>query len=128
MRGQIQSSGERQFAATGVLLPLLGALALTGCATTTHQSEMARPKQTAKVLNKRTSERIKLNYLLFLPEDYSVKSSRRWRHFAAGEIRTIRMPLTSGGERRSNHLPSGLFMARKTRQSLWRNRSEWSRR
>lgn len=58
---------------------LLGAAALTVCELNNlHAAAMPQSKQTAQLLTKKTSETIKLNYLLFLPEDYAAKSSKRW--------------------------------------------------
>jgi len=39
---------------------------------------MPKPKQTAQVLDRAISKRAKADYLLFLPEGYSARSSKRW--------------------------------------------------
>src|SRR5262245_7866498 len=39
---------------------------------------MAKAKQTAQTLNKRVTKRVKVDYLLFLPQGYKAKSKERW--------------------------------------------------
>ena len=53
-------------------------LALTACTATRHHTAMSKPKQTAKVLDKTVSRRVKANYLLFLPDGYEAKPRARW--------------------------------------------------
>lgn len=56
------------------LLTLLAiALLVTGCNTT-----MPREGQTARTFKKRITRELSANYLLYLPADYSPKSSKRW--------------------------------------------------
>src|SRR4051794_15708916 len=59
-----------------LLLVVIAPLTLASCSTT--YPSMTEPKQTAKVLKKTTSEKVELNYLLFLPQNYSARSSQRW--------------------------------------------------
>src|SRR5205823_3194595 len=60
------------------LFSIIGILALTACTTHPRHPSMPPSKQTAHVLKTTTSEKVKLNYLLFLPESYAAKSSQRW--------------------------------------------------
>src|ERR1051326_2608299 len=53
-------------------------LALSACTTSNHPTSMSKARNTAQVLDKNLSRRVKLNYLLYLPEGYNPKSSRRW--------------------------------------------------
>jgi predicted peptidase len=61
-----------------LLCASLFAVLLASCTTTTHQSSIAKPKQTAQMLDKKTSKATKAKYLLFLPDDYDGKSANRW--------------------------------------------------
>ena len=51
---------------------------LSACTTPNHSIEMRQTKQTAKVLNTTTTKRVKVKYLLFLPENYQARSRDRW--------------------------------------------------
>src|SRR5438046_3151167 len=42
------------------------------------EQAMPKPKQTARQLSEKSSQRVKLNYLLFLPDGYEAKGKKRW--------------------------------------------------
>jgi len=54
------------------------ALLLTLCSLAYSQQEMPRGSQTARTFNKKVSNRVKLDYLLFLPEGYKQSEKKRW--------------------------------------------------
>lgn len=54
------------------------AVGLSACATPKQTTDMRQTKQTAKVLNTTTTERVKVKYLLFLPDNYRPRSRERW--------------------------------------------------
>src|SRR3954463_243411 len=55
---------------------LLLALLLPACTTTHHPPPMAKPNQTAQLLDQKISKSAKAKYLLFLPDDYEAKPTR----------------------------------------------------
>jgi predicted peptidase len=64
---------------TTPLLATAALLALTACTSTQPPAASTpHPMQTAKQFHFARTERVKLSYLLFLPEGYTAKSEKRW--------------------------------------------------
>src|SRR2546425_5176017 len=59
------------------LISLL-ALLLAICSFAYSQQEMPKGKQTVRTFNKKVSTRVKLDYLLFLPDGYKQNEKKRW--------------------------------------------------
>ena len=54
------------------------ALLLALCSFAYSQQEMPHGNQTARTFNKKVSNRVKLDYLLFLPDGYKQREKKRW--------------------------------------------------
>jgi predicted peptidase len=59
-----------------ILISLLGTVLVAGCAST--QPGLQPAMQTPQKFETTLTRKVKLNYLLFLPADYSVKSRKQW--------------------------------------------------
>lgn len=59
-----------------IVFPLAAALAFTGCAT--QEPMGAASMQTAHKFEKAVKKKVQSNYLLYLPNDYSPTSKKRW--------------------------------------------------
>ena len=59
-----------------IVLILGAALAWTGCAT--NEPEPAAAMQTPQKFEKKVAKKIRIDYLLYLPKDYSEKSKKTW--------------------------------------------------
>ncbi len=61
------------------LLILTGVVALTlGGAGLTQEGTMPRPTETIQVLDRHIIKRVKVHYLLFLPNEYTPEAGKRW--------------------------------------------------
>ena len=85
---------------TTQLLTAAALLALAACAQAqpTANSNSARSTQMAKQFQFTRTERVKVNYLLFLPKGYDAKAEKRW---------PMMLFLHGAGERGHGHLEGG---------------------
>src|SRR5262245_10586021 len=59
-----------------IVLAAVGTLAWTGCAS--HQPMAAASMQTPQSFEKTVTKKVRANYLLYLPRDYSATSKKSW--------------------------------------------------